>query len=103
MAAEQLITLEEIKKHTKEEDCWLVINGAQQRPGAGVFVSTGARSMGTLCQETVRMVTEEAGLAGTLAEGCNSLFTPSLDLLGSRLGCCCEQQLLESRGARCRS
>lgn len=31
MAAEQLITLEEIKKHTNEEDCWLVINGAQLR------------------------------------------------------------------------
>lgn len=24
---EQLISLEEVKKHTKEEDCWLVING----------------------------------------------------------------------------
>ena len=31
MAAEQLISLEEIKKHTNEEDCWLVINGAQLR------------------------------------------------------------------------
>ena len=31
MAAEQLITLEEIKKHTNEEDCWLVIHGAQLR------------------------------------------------------------------------
>lgn len=31
MAAEQVITLEEIKKHTNEEDCWLVINGAQLR------------------------------------------------------------------------
>jgi len=27
MAAEQLISLEEVKKHTKEEDCWLVIHG----------------------------------------------------------------------------
>ncbi|KAK9843403.1 hypothetical protein WJX81_000599 [Elliptochloris bilobata] len=27
MAVEQLISLEEVKKHTKEEDCWLVIHG----------------------------------------------------------------------------
>ena len=27
METEQLISLEEVKKHTKEEDCWLVING----------------------------------------------------------------------------
>lgn len=26
-AEEQLYSLEEVKRHTREEDCWLVING----------------------------------------------------------------------------
>jgi len=41
MAAEQLISLEEIKKHTKEEDCWLAMYGARQHLGRCLACCTG--------------------------------------------------------------
>jgi len=47
MAAEQLISLEEIKKHTKEEDCWLAIYGARQHLSARVAVLPVAQGVST--------------------------------------------------------
>jgi hypothetical protein len=47
MAADQLISLEEIKKHTKEEDCWLAIYGARQHLSARVAVLPVAQGVST--------------------------------------------------------